>query len=201
MTKTKNRKQDRKQGRKQGKKTKTKTKRMAGFVPERARTQLASIELRLAPIRLGHKITNIIDILREKLQQYEDYKESIYASFDYNHKKIPSISINLMRQINQVLERVKYLIRLHDQDGFLEEQVRIRDYAPLNALIDITISNMETLEDNMQRYTQSSRDDYTKTQLGLEPFVVNKISRMADAIIRNPGSVRTTALTRRIRSR
>ena len=53
----------------------------------------------------------------------------------------------------------------------------------------------------MQRYTQSSRDDYTKTQLGLEPFVENKITRMADAIIRNPDNVRTPALTRRIISR
>lgn len=186
MTKTKNRKR--------GKKTNTKSKRMAGFFPQRARTQLASIQLR-------HEITNIIEFLREKLEQYEDYKESIYASFDYNHKKIPSILINLIRQVNQVLERVKYLIRLHDEDGFLEEQVRIRDYAPINALIEITISNMETLEDNIQRYTQNSRDDYTKTQLGLEPFTVNKISRMADAIIRHPYSIRTTALTRRIRSR
>ena len=197
MTKTKNRKQ----GKKTKTKTKTKTKRMAGYVPKEARTQLALIELRIASLQLRNEITSIIDILRDKLEYYEDYKATIYAPFEYNDKKIPSISINLIRQINQVSERIKYLIRLHDEDGFLEEQVRIRDYAPLNALIDITISNMETLEDNMQRYTQSSRDDYTKTQLGLEPFVVNKISRMADAIIRNPGSVRTTALTRRIRSR
>ena len=177
------------------------TKRMAGFEPQKVARQLASMDLELArrhnALQLRIDMLNIIEELRAKFKQYQDYRETLQANDLYNYRSISTISIDLIEQVNQVLDRIIYLIRLHDEAWFLEQEVIIHGYNSIRALIPTTLSNMDTLEVNMQLYEQNLRDEYRKAELG----IVNKTARRADAIIRNPESMRTTALTRRTRSR
>jgi hypothetical protein len=105
--------------------------------------------------------------------------------------------MDLIRQLNQVLDKIAYLIRLDDELRFFEQEVRIKGIDYIADVMQSTLNDMDTLEVNMQLYIQNLRDEYSKAQLG----IVNKTNRRADAIIRNPESMRTTALTRRTRSR
>jgi hypothetical protein len=105
--------------------------------------------------------------------------------------------MDLIKQLNRVLEKIAYLIRLDDEQRFFQQEVRIKGIDYIADVMQSTLNDMDTLEVNMQLYIQNLRDEYSKAQLG----IVNKTNRRADAIIRNPESMRTTALTRRTRSR
>jgi hypothetical protein len=190
-TKRKNRKRD------------IKTKRMAGFEPQKVARQLASMNLELAtihaPVQLRIDLINLIDNeeLREKFRHFKNYRENLQANYGYNNRFIPTLSMDLIKQLNHVLEKIAYLIILDGEQRFFQQEVRIKGIDYIRDIMQSTLSDMDTLEVNMQLYEQNLHDEYSKAQLG----IVNKTNRRADAIIRNPESMRTTALTRRTRSR
>ncbi len=179
-----------------------KTKRMAGFAPQTVARQLAAIEEQLStvhvPVQLRIDLINFIENeeLREVFKQYENYREDLQANNLYNYRFIPTILMDLIRQLNQVLDKIAYLIRLDDELRFFEQEVRIKGIDYIRDIIENLFRNIDILDNNMQLYEQHLRDEYTKAELG----IVNKTSRRADAITIHPDSVRTTALIRRIRS-
>jgi hypothetical protein len=179
-----------------------KTKRMAGFAPQTVARQLAAIEEQLStvhvPVQLRIDLINFIENeeLREVFKQYENYRENLQANNLYNYRFIPTLLMDLIRQLNQVLDKIAYLIRLDDELRFFEQEVRIKGIDYIRTIIESMFRNIDILDNNIQLYEQNLRDEYTKAELG----IVNKTNRRADAITRHPDSVRTIALTRRIRS-
>jgi hypothetical protein len=176
---------------------------MAGFEPQKVARQLASMNLELAtihaPVQLRIDLINLIDNeeLGEKFRYFKNYRENLQANYGYNYRFIPTLSMDLIKQLNRVLEKIAYLIRLDDEQRFFQQEVRIKGIDYIADVMQSTLNDMDTLEVNMQLYIQNLRDECSKAQLG----IVNKTNRRADAIIRNPESMRTTALTRRTRSR
>jgi hypothetical protein len=178
-----------------------KTKRLAGYAPQKVARQLAAMEEGLSrnrtAIRLRIVINNLIRVLIDKYNYYEDYKENLQSTYGYNYRFNTTVSMDLIKQLHEVLGRIEYLIRLYDEPGFLEHELRINSYDSIVDVIESTFGNMNILDENIRLYPQYIRDEYRKAELG----IVNKISRRADAITIHPDSVRTTALIRRIRSR
>jgi hypothetical protein len=196
-TKRKNRKRDIRSGIRSG----IKTKKMAGFEPQKVARQLAAMDLELATThnaaQLRIDMINIIEELREKFKHFKNYRENLQANYGYNNRFIPTLSMDLIKQLNRVLEKIAYLIILDGEQRFFQQEVRIKGIDYIRDIMQSTLSDMDTLEVNMQLYIKNLHDEYSKAQLG----IVNKTDRRADAIIRNPESMRTTALTRRTRSR
>ena len=174
---------------------------MAGYAPQKVARQLAAMEEGLSrnrtAIRLRIVINNLIRVLIDKYNYYEDYKENLQSTYGYNYRFNTTVSMDLIKQLHEVLGRIEYLIRLYDEPGFLEHELRINSYDSIVDVIESTFGNMNILDENIRLYPQYIRDEYRKAELG----IVNKISRRADAITIHPDSVRTTALIRRIRSR
>jgi len=177
---------------------------MAGFEPEKARRQLAAIEeglsTRHTAVQLRIDLINFIENeeLREVFEQYKNYRETLQANNLYNYRFIPTLLMDLIRQLNQVLDKIAYLIRLDDELRFFEQEVRIKGIDYIVNIKESLFRNIDILDNNIQLYEQNLRDEYRKAELG----IVNKTARRgADAITRHPESMRTTALTRRIRSR
>jgi hypothetical protein len=201
--KRKNRKSGIQSGIQSGIRSDIKTKRKAGFEPQKVARQLASMNLELAtihaPVQLRIDLINLIDNeeLREKFRHFKNYRENLKANYGYNYRFIPTLSMDLIKQLNRVLDKIAYLIRLDDEQWFFQQEVRIKGIDYIADVMQSTLNDMDTLEVNMQLYIQNLRNEYSKAQLG----IVNKTNRRADAIIRNPESMRTTALTRRTRSR
>ena len=181
-----------------------KTKAKAGYVSASTRAMLASLEARLTQniAQVRQSIARIFPILVLKSRQYKAFINSVITSYEYNRKKIPIVLLRLITQIQTVLERVNHLLRFHNEPAFLEAELGRNGYNDIVTFIGLTITNMEDVEDNMQRYTQHSLDDYRGAQLGVEtqPAIRNRTNRRTDAIVRPPRTTRSLALTRRTRS-
>jgi len=203
MRNTKNkRKHARKHTRKHTRKAKSKTK--AGYVSASAQAMLASIEATITHniAQLRQSLANIVPTLTLKSRQYKTFINSVITSYEYNVKHIPIVLLRLIAQIRTVLERVNHLLRFHNEPAFLEEELARHGFNDIVTFIDLTITNMEDIEDKMQRHTQSALDDYKGAQLGIEirPAIRNNTNRNTDAIVRPPRTTRARALTRRTRS-
>ncbi len=94
------------------------------------------------------------------------------------------------------------MLRFHNEPAFLEAELARHGFNDIVTFIDLTITNMEEVEQRMQHYTQNALDDYRGSQLGVEtqPAIRNRTSRRTDAIVRPPRTTRARALTRRTRS-
>jgi hypothetical protein len=182
-----------------------KNKLEAGYLgPASTRALLASIET-MAEHRIAEitqSITRIYPILIIKVRQYKAFINSVFTSYEYRRKNIPSILLTMITQIRTVLERVNHIIRFYNEPGFLQSELAANGYNDIVAFIGLTIDNMEDLEDRMRDYTQNAVDDYRGAQLGVEtqPNMRNTTTRRTDAIVRPPRTERARALTRRIRS-
>ena len=200
------RKNDIKNDIKNDRKLNKKTKAKAGYVPAAARAMLASLEARLTHnhniAQLTQTMANIAPTLILKSSQYKTFINSVITSYEYNVKHIPIVLLRLIAQIRTVLERVNHLLRFHNEPVFLEAELARHGYNDIVTFIELTLTNMEDIEDKMQHYTQSALDDYKGAQLGVEirPAIRNNTTRNTDAIVRPPRTTRARALTRRTRS-
>jgi hypothetical protein len=185
-------------------KSKTKTKVKAGFVSAAARAMLVSLEANITHNlrQLRQSLARIVPILVLKSRQYKAFINSVSTSYEYNHKHIPIVLLRLIAQIRIVLERVNHLLRFHNEPAFLEAELARNGFNDIVTFIDLTLTNMEDIEDKMQHHTQSALDDYKGAQLGIEirPTIRNSTNRRTDAIVRPPRTTRAQALTRRTRS-
>jgi hypothetical protein len=186
------------------KKTRTKkAKANAGHVSARARELLASIQAyQLQLEELTQTIARIYPTLVIKVRQYKAFINSVFTSYEYRRKNIPSVLLTMITQINLVLEEVNHLIRFHNEAGFLQRELAENGYNDIVDFIGLIIDNMEDLENNMRDYTQNALADYRGAQLGIEtqPNMRNRTTQYTDAIVRPARTTRAQALTRRIRS-
>jgi hypothetical protein len=182
-----------------------KNKPKAGYLgPASTRALLASIET-MAEHRIAEitqSITRIYPTLIIKVRQYKSFINSVFTSYEYRRKNIPSILLTMITQIRTVLERVNHLLRLYNEPGFLQRELAVNGYNDIVAFIALTQRNIIDIDANMQYYTQNALDDYKGAQLGIEtqPNMRNSTTRRTDAIVRPPRTARAQALTRRIRS-
>ena len=168
-----------------------------------SRELLASIQAyQLQLEELTQSIARIYPTLVIKVRQYKAFINSVFTSYEYRRKNIPSVLLTMITQINLVLEEVNHLIRFHNEAGFLQRELAENGYNDIVDFIGLIIGNMEDLENNMRNYTQSALDDYQGAQLGIEtqPNMRNSTTRRTDAIVRPPRTTRAQALTRRTRS-
>ena len=168
-----------------------------------SRELLASIQAyQLQLEEITQSITRIYPILIIKVRQYKTFINSVFTSYEYRRKNIPSILLTMITQIRTVLERVNHLLRLYNEPGFLQRELAVNSYNDIVAFIALTQRNIIDLDANMQYYTQNALDDYKGAQLGIEtqPNMRNNTTRRTDAIVRPPRTARAQALTRRIRS-
>jgi hypothetical protein len=190
--------------RKTKRKLNKKTKAKAGYVSATAQAMLASLEASITHniAQLRQSLANIVPTLILKSRQYKAFINSVTTSYEYNHKNIPIVLLRLIAQIRTVLERVNHLLRFHNEPAFLEAEIARHGFNDIVTFIDLTLTNMEDIEDKMQRHTQSALDDYKGAQLGVEirPAIRNNTNRRTDAIVRPPRTTRARALTRRTRS-
>jgi hypothetical protein len=181
-----------------------KNKNKAGKnVQAESRELLASIQAyQLQLEELTQSITRIYPTLVIKVRQYKAFINSVFTSYEYRRKNIPSVLLTMITQINLVLEEVNHLIRFHNEAGFLQRELAENGYNDIVDFIGLIIDNMEDLENNMRNYTQNALDDYKGAQLGIEtqPNMRNRTTRRTDAIVRPPRTERARALTRRTRS-
>uniref|UniRef100_A0A6C0D5Y9 Uncharacterized protein n=1 Tax=viral metagenome TaxID=1070528 RepID=A0A6C0D5Y9_9ZZZZ len=195
---------NRKHARKAKAKAKNKTKTKAGYVSASAQAMLASLEATITHNRaqLRQVLTNIVPTLILKSIQYKTFINSVSTSYEYNVKHIPIVLLRLIAQIRTVLERVNHLLRFHNEPAFLEAELARHGFSDIVTFIDLTLTNMEDIEDKMRRHTQNALDDYKGAQLGVEirPAIRNNTNRNTDAIVRPPRTTRARALTRRTRS-
>lgn len=168
-----------------------------------SRELLASIQAyQLQLEEITQSITRIYPILIIKVRQYKAFINSVFTSYEYRRKNIPSILLTMITQIRTVLERVNHIIRFYNEPGFLQSELAANGYNDIVAFIALTQRNIIDIDANMQYYTQSALDDYKGAQLGIEtqPNMRNNTTRRTDAIVRPPRTTRAQALTRRIRS-
>lgn len=181
-----------------------KLKKTGGYFPESNIELLASIESTLAQnyAQLTQTINTIYPTLNFKVRQYKAFINSVITSYEYNQKNIPIVLLRLISQMRTVLERLNHLIRLRTEPGFLQAELGRNGYNDMVTFIELTITNIENIEERMQHYTQSALNDYRGAQLGVEtqPAIRNYTNRRTDAIVRPPRTIRAQALTRRIRS-
>lgn len=183
---------------------KNKNKNKAGKNAQaESRELLASIQAyQLQLAELTQSIARIYPTLVIKVRQYKAFINSVFTSYEYRRKNIPSVLLTMITQINLVLEEVNHLIRFHNEAGFLQRELAENGYNDIVDFIGLIIDNMEDLENNMRNYTQNALDDYKGAQLGIEtqPAIRNRTTRRTDAIVRPPRTERARALTRRTRS-
>lgn len=168
-----------------------------------SRELLASIQAyQLQLEEITQSITRIYPILIIKVRQYKSFINSVFTSYEYRRKNIPSILLTMITQIRTVLERVNHIIRFYNEPGFLQRELAANGYNDIVAFIALTQRNIIDLDANMQYYTQNALDDYKGAQLGIEtqPNMRNSTTRRTDAIVRPPRTERARALTRRTRS-
>jgi len=168
-----------------------------------SRELLASIQAyQLQLEEITQSITRIYPTLIIKVRQYKTFINSVFTSYEYRRKNIPSILLTMITQIRTVLERVNHIIRFYNEPGFLQRELTANGYNDIVAFIVLTQRNIIDLDANMQYYTQNALDDYKGAQLGIEtqPNMRNSTTRRTDAIVRPPRTARAQALTRRIRS-
>ncbi len=182
------------------KKNKTKAGKNAEAESRELLASIQAYQLQLEEIT--QSITRIYPILIIKVRQYKAFINSVFTSYEYRRKNIPSVLLTMITQIRAVLERVNHVLRFHTEPEFLQRELAINGYNDIVAFIGLTIDNMEDLEDRMRDYTQNALDDYRGAQLGVEiqPTMRNNTTRRTDAIVRPPRTTRAQALTRRTRS-
>jgi hypothetical protein len=165
---------------------------------------LASLEASIThnTAQLRQSLARIVPTLILKSRQYKAFINSVTTSYEYNVKNIPIVLLRLIAQVRTVLERVNHLLRFHNEPVFLEAELARHGFNDIVTFIDLTITNMEEVEQRMQHYTQNALDDYRGSQLGVEtqPAIRNRTTRRTDAIVRPPRTTRARALTRRTRS-
>jgi hypothetical protein len=190
--------------RKHTRKNDRKNKVKAGYVSATARAMLASLEASIThnTAQLRQSLARIVPTLILKSGQYKAFINSVTTSYEYNVKNIPIVLLRLIAQVRTVLERVNHLLRFHNEPVFLEAELARHGFNDIVTFIDLTITNMEEVEQRMQHYTQNALDDYRGSQLGVEtqPAIRNRTTRRTDAIVRPPRTTRARALTRRTRS-
>ena len=217
MRKTKNRKHSKKQKRKAG--------TLQSF--RGTKVALANLEQRGITRAVSNKIfrdfaaSRIQDRVKEKnLQrlttllaqiynffyltevQLAAFVNSVNTTYEFNTRNTPDVLLQILPQVNNVLIRIRHILRFHNDPQFLQAEFREVGFIALRTFILNTIGETRRIHNIIGDYRANMVADYNMAQIGVEtqPNMRNYTTRRTDAIVRPPRTTRAQALTRRTRS-
>ena len=134
--------------------------------------------------------------------QLAAFVNSVNTSYEFNTRNTPDVLLQILPEINNVLIRIRHILRFRNEPQFLEAEFREVGYFALRTFILNTIGDTRRIHSIIGNYRANSVADYNMAQIGVEsqPALRNYTTRRTDAIVRPPRTTRAQALTRRIRS-
>ena len=134
--------------------------------------------------------------------QLAAFVNSVNTAYEFNTRNTPDVLLQILPEVNDVLIRIRHILRFRNEPQFLQAEFREVGYFPLRIFILNTIGDTRRIHSIIGHYRANMVADYNMAQIGVEsqPALRNYTIRRTDAIVRPPHSERTTALTRRIRS-
>ena len=152
--------------------------------------------------RLTAFLARIYNSLYLKELQLTAFVNSINTSYEFNTRNTPDILLQMLPEINNVLIRIRHILRFRNEPQFLEAEFREVGYFALRIFILNTIGEARRIHSVIGNYRANMVADYNMAQIGVEtqPGLRNYTTRRTDAIVRPPRTTRALALTRRIRS-
>ena len=130
------------------------------------------------------------------------FVNSVNTSYEFNTRNTPVILLQMLPEVNNVLIRIRDILRFHNEPQFLEAEFREVGYFALRTFILNTIGDTRRIDNIIGHYRANMVADYNMAQIGVEsqPALRNYTIRRTDAIVRPPRTTRAQALTRRTRS-
>ena len=153
--------------------------------------------------RITAFLARIYNSLYLKEQQFASFVNSINTSYEFNTRNTPRVLLQILPEVNNVLMRIRYILRFHNEPQFLRAVFREDGFFALRTFILNTILEGRRIDTIIADYRANMVVDYNMAaQYGIEtqPVMRNTTTHRTDAIIRPPHPERTIALTRRIRS-
>ena len=134
--------------------------------------------------------------------QLAAFVNSVNTAYEFNTRNTPDVLLQILPEVNDVLIRIRHILRFRNEPQFLQAEFREVGYFPLRIFILNTIGDTRRIHSIIGHYRANMVADYNMAQIGVESQTAlrNYTIRRTDAIVRPPHSERTTALTRRIRS-
>ena len=134
--------------------------------------------------------------------QLASFVNSVNTSYEFNTRNTPDVLLQMLPEVNNVLMRIRHILRFRNEPQFLEAEFREVGYFALRIFILNTIGDTRRIHNIIGEYRANSVADYNMAQIGVEsqPALRNYTIRRTDAIVRPPRTTRAQALTRRTRS-
>ena len=152
--------------------------------------------------RLTTLITTSYNFFNLTEIQLASFVNSVNTSYEFNTRNTPDVLLQILPEVNDVLIRIRHILRFHNEPQFLRAEFREVGYFALRTFILNTIGDTRLIHNIIGNYRANSVADYNMAQIGVEsqPALRNYTIRRTDAIVRPPRTTRTQALTRRTRS-
>ena len=153
--------------------------------------------------RLTAFLARIYNPLYLKELQLTAFVNSINTSYEFNTRNTPRVLLQILPQVNNVLIRIRHILRFHNEPQFLRAEFREVGFFPLRTFLLNTILEGRRIDTILADYRANMEVDYNMAaQYGIEtqPAMRNTTTHRTDAIVRPPNPERTRALTRRTRS-
>tara|TARA_Y100001970_G_C14206609_1_gene844425 strand:+ start:1585 stop:2235 length:651 start_codon:yes stop_codon:yes gene_type:complete len=136
-------------------------------------------------------------------QSYDYFIDSVNTSYQFDKKNIPSIILDIKPNVKKGQIAAKFLIDLRKNENKLKQLFKKVGYNNIITIIDTMTEDLQHALVSMKIFREFAINDYKASQLGLEskPVIRNTSTRRTDMVSRPPKTVRTRAITRRVRSR
>jgi len=153
--------------------------------------------------RLTAFLARIYNALYLKELQLAAFVNSVNTSYEFNTRNTPRVLLQILPQVNNVLIRIRHILRFHNEPQFLRAEFRELGFFALRTFILNTIQEGRRIDTMLADYRANMEVDYNMAaQYGIEtqPAMRNTTTHRTDAIVRPPNPERIRALTRRTRS-
>ena len=134
--------------------------------------------------------------------QLAAFVTSANTAYEFNTRNTPDVLLQILPEVNDVLIRIRHILRFHNEPQFLQDEFREVGFFALRTFLVNTIQQARRIHNIIRHYRANMVADYNMAQIGVEsqPALRNYTIRRTDAIVRPPRTTRSLALTRRIRS-
>lgn len=152
--------------------------------------------------RLTSLITTSYNFFYLTELQLASFVNSVNTAYEFNTRNTPDVLLQILPEVNDVLIRIRLILRFRNEPQFLEAEFREVGFIALKTFILNTIGETRRIHNIIGDYRANMVADYNMAQLGVEsqPRMRNYTIRRTDAIVRPPRTTRAQALTRRTRS-
>ena len=153
--------------------------------------------------RITAFLARIYNSLYLKELQLAAFVNSVNTSYEFNTSNTPSVLLQILPQVNNVLMRIRHILRFHNEPQFLRAEFREVGFFALRTFLLNTILEGRRIDTILADYRANMVADYNMAaQYGIEtqPAMRNTTTRRTDAIVRPPRTARAQAITRRTRS-